>query len=521
MLIAKNLISKKDYDIAKQKGIKKFLYNEIDFIPPVSTDEQFVNCTKYRVESTWYTWKENNRIIEDFKLKCPELFVLNGYDLTLSIKKAMYWSNFKTGFLWYALNEEFQDQVNPIIDSMHSVNPLAVKLRYFRTRFKGGLKQKDFSQETRQFESKVIHVKNNFQLGLYQNILNEIYEHKDFEVFVSPTVDKQMLNLFTYKRFRILSSVNENFRFPKISFKGFNESDWFVLNCILLHWTEINESLNIAINLLTANPKVLLLNEAENGIYGALISEVMNKKGVKVFNTMNGIKSGESQDAYINFDKWFIWDQQMKNLLIQKCNLSEDKLIVSGHLIEDVIRNYNYQNSLKLDLNKLKDKKVISLFSVRGKRFVKLETLNYLYDLIKNDSSYFLMIRPHPSEKPEDYVLPELPIDNYYFVEYSAGNLNDTLHDQLFLSDLSIVFGSTVALDSKWMNVPCITYERREESLVYCVDNNWIYHVKSIDELQNKMDALLTNKKDNTINSNKSVSGFIINELNKAFNEVL
>jgi predicted glycosyltransferase len=112
-------------------------------------------------------------------------------------------------------------------------------------------------------------------------------------------------------------------------------------------------------------------------------------------------------------------------------------------------------------------------------------------------------------------------MDNYYFVEYSNNNLNDTLHDQLFLSDLSIVFGSTVALDSKWMNVPCITYERREESLVYCIDNDWIYHVKSLDELHSKMNELLAEKKVKSMDSSKSVSGNIIEELNKAFDEVL
>lgn len=521
MLIAKNFLSKKDYEDAKQKGIKKFLFNEIDFISPAAADEQFVNCTKYRVESTWYTWKKNNEIIDQFKKKCPVLFELNGYDLTLAIQKAMYWSNFKTGFLWYTLEEEFSNQKNPVIEQMHAVNPLAVKLRYYRTRINGGIKQTGFSQQPRRYETKVIHVKNNFQLGLYQNILNDIYNERNFEVFVDPKVDQQMLSLFTFKKFKRLTSISKNYTFPKVSFKNFDQSDWYVLNCILLHWNEINETYNIASNILSANPKVVLLNEAENGIYGALICEVMKKNSIKVFNTMNGIKSGESQDAFVNFDKWFIWDQQMKKLLMEKCNLSEDMLIVSGHLIEDVVRNYSYQNSLKLDPNKLKDKKVISLFSVRGKRYVKLESLDFLYDLIKKDSTYFLMIRPHPSEKPEDYILPDIPMDNYYFVEYSNNNLNDTLHDQLFLSDLSIVFGSTVALDSKWMNVPCITYERREESLVYCIDNDWIYHVKSLDELHSKMNELLAEKKVKSMDSSKSVSGNIIEELNKAFDEVL
>jgi hypothetical protein len=210
----------------------------------------------------------------------------------------------------------------------------------------------------------------------------------------------------------------------------------------------------------------------------------------------------------------------MKQLLIDKCYLPQDKLIVSGHLIEDVVKNYKYQNSLKIDIDMLKDKKVISVFSVRGKRFVKLDTMNYLYDLIKEDSSYFLIIRPHPSEKPEDYILPDSSTKNYLFVEYDSHNLNDTLHDQLALSDLSIVFGSTVSLDSKWMNVPCITYEKREQSLIYCTDEKWIHHVKSIDDLNTKMLHILSHSKPLYQAEHGSVSGFIINELNKALDDL-
>lgn len=520
MLLAKNLLSKRDYEDAKQKGIKKFLFNEIDFIPPLAADEQFVNCTKYRVESTWYTWKKNAAIIEKFKQKCPQLFDLNGFDLTLSIQKAMYWSNFKTGFLWYALEEEFANQSNPLIDQMHAVNPMSVRFRYYKTRISGGSKQEELLLKPSQHGNKVIHIKNNFQLGLYQNILNDIYGQSDYEIFVDYRVDKQMLSLFSYKKFKFLSNEYVRYKFPKVKLDGFNDGDWFVLNCILLHWNEINECYSIAKNLMSAHPKIVLLNEAENGIYGALISEVMRKNGVKVYNTMNGIKSGESQDAFINFDKWFVWDQQMKKLLMEKCCLPEEQLIVSGHLIEDVVRNYTYQNSLKIDPSALASKKVISLFSVRGKRYVKLETLTFLYDLLKNDDSYFLMIRPHPSEKPEDYVLPESALNNFYFVEYGNHNLNDTLHDQLSLSDISIVFGSTVSLDSKWMSVPCITYERRESSLVYCVDNDWIHHVKSIDELKEKMNELLIHKKEKKKDIGKSVSSFIIEEMNQAFDAV-
>jgi len=228
---------------------------------------------------------------------------------------------------------------------------------------------------------------------------------------------------------------------------------------------------------------------------------------------MNGIKSGEAQDGHINFDKWFVWDTQMKSLLVRQNHIEEDKLIVSGHLVEDLIRTYQYRNSLPLDIEFLKSKKVISLFSVKGKRYAKLEAIRFLYELLKSDDSYFLMIRPHPSEKPEDYILPDPSVKNAHFVQYDAQNQNDTLHDQLLISDLAIVFGSTVALDAKWMGVPCITFEPREVSLIYCTDEKHIIHAKNIEEFGTHVMHFSVQKKQSFPARNGSVSDAIIEEI--------
>ena len=51
------------------------------------------------------------------------------------------------------------------------------------------------------------------------------------------------------------------------------------------------------------------------------------------------------------------------------------------------------------------------------------------------------------------------------------------------MTDLSIVFGSTVALESKWMGVPCITYEYKEKSFVYNLESGDIEHIKDQNQL--------------------------------------
>ncbi len=513
MILARNLLRKVDYEEALKKGVKRFLFNEIDFLYEEENADEFYNCTQNRVQSTWMTWKENERVIENFKRKSPQLFNINGVDITLAIQKAMFWSNYKTGFLWYAYKEEYKDRRIYSIDPMHKASRVSTLLRYVKTRSRSNQPKTVTSVEKTAL--KVVHLKSDFQLGLYQNFLIDIKDRLDYLILVDSKVNKDILDSFNLKNCRYLDSSANTYRVPSVNFLNFTIEDWFAFNIILIHWDEICESLQTANSILKYNPSLLLINEGENGIYGAVLSEVMKTNGVEVFNSMNGIKSGESQDAFVNFDKWFIWDEQMKKLLMEKNHLSEEKLIVSGHLMEDMVRNYQYQNSLNIDLEQLKGKKVISLFSVRGRRFVKMQTLEYFFDLIRNDKSYFLLLRPHPSEKKEDYILPEEPLDNFLFIEYGKHEVKDTLHDQLYVSDLSIVFGSTVALDSKWMGVPCITYERRDDSLVYCVDNDLIFHVKTLEELTDKMKGLLNAKRNVRSSNVKTVSNKIIEILDQ------
>lgn len=512
MLAAKNLITHNYYLKAKRKGVKIFLYNEIEFIPPKDNlnNEVFFNCGSQRVESTWYTWEENKKIIDSFKNKFPQFFSIQGYELTLAIEKAMFWSNFKTGYLWYSAKTFYPDQKIYEIDPFQSSKKLYVLIRYFKLKAINIGKVLKLEKNKEKNYQYAIHVKNDFQVGMYQNLIRLAQANPKFKVFVDKKVNKSNLEKFQFKPIEVIQESPNFSPIPNINFSNLKGSDWFVLNSIIIHWLEINNCLKTASEIAHKNLKSALLNEAENGIYGAVVSEVLKSNGATVYNTMNGIKSGESQDAYINFNKWFIWDEKMKQMLMDKNDIQEDKLIVSGHLAEDLVRDYQYKNTLNLDREYLSTKKVISLFSVKGKRYVKLEAIKYFYELLKNDESYFLIIRPHPLERKEDYIIPDPSIKNIHIVQYDSSDLNDTLYDQLLVTDLSVVFGSTVALDSKWMGVLCITFETREKSLVYCVDGKEIIHVKSIQEFQNKIASFSAKKKVKVNNEKPMVSEYIM-----------
>lgn len=516
MLIAKNILTHDYYLKVRQKGVNIFLYNEIDFIPPAKeiTKEIFFNCSSQRVESTWYTWEVNDKLIQDFKIRFPNFFNIDGYDLTLAIQKAMYWSNIKTGFLWYSIKTYYPLTKVYYAEEMHPSSKLGAISRYIsafrlRSNFKLGHTQSVDSNKI------AIHLRSNFQLGFYLELINKTKNDDNFKLFVEPDVNEIYLKELGLNALNVVKTSGIDAQIPLINPLKMSKEDSFALNIILMYWHEFGEHIETAESMIHDGLKAILVNEGENGIYGAIVSEVFKKNDVKVYNTMNGVKSGEAQDSYVNFDYWFVWDQQMKQMLIDANKLPEHKLIVRGHLIEDLISNYQYHNSLNLDLTFLEDKKVISIYTTKGKRYAKLASMKFLFELLEEDESLALIIRPHPAEKPEDFILPDKNLDRIHFASYNSINLNSSLHDLLLMSDLAIVFGSTVALDAKWMGVPCISFENREKSLIYCADKDKIKHVSTIEDFTSLVKSSLHKKSVYVDEPRTSVSDFVLNEIIK------
>jgi hypothetical protein len=69
-----------------------------------------------------------------------------------------------------------------------------------------------------------------------------------------------------------------------------------------------------------------------------------------------------------------------------------------------------------------------------------------------------------------------------------------------------------VALESKWFGVPCITFEIRDESLIYLTDNETIFHVKNLEQFVKKCNELLSIGKTENPKLNK-VADYILETL--------
>jgi hypothetical protein len=489
MVFAVNILNQKEYLKALKNGVNIFIYNQIDFKLKTDKSIKFIECNVNRVPSTWYLWEKNNEKINAFKTKFPELFQIGKYDITLAIQKAVYWSNFRTSFINFTYEKDFNNQAIYYKEELYQYNKAKVLIKYFKKiiNFKNQNKE---TNNVKVNKNKVgILIADIFQLSIYKHILLNIVDNDNFVVFVnSNNVKNAVIELgVNESNIIVVETQEKGVKLPIVDITKLEETDWYILNQILNEWDNIHQLINEGETYIKSGIHKLLINEGENGVTGAVIGEVMNKNNVFTYNTMNGMKSGEAQDAFVSFDYWFVWDNLMKDLLINKNNLPEKMLLVSGHLMEDEV--VNYQNKIPVD--KLIDKKVISFFSVRDKRQKKIDTINYLYQLAENNPNIQVLIRKHPSEKVEDLMIKNRISHNVKFIEYNSTNSKETLYDQLLISDLSICFGSTVALESKWFGVPCITFEKREESLIYLTDNEMIFHVKDLDQLIQKCNELL------------------------------
>ncbi|MCI5055971.1 MAG: hypothetical protein MRY83_07665, partial [Flavobacteriales bacterium] len=500
---------------AKSAGVKTFLYNQINFEHEPSKDETFFNCSTERVKASWFLWNKNEQLILSFKKKFPEFFSIGKYDLTLAIQKSVYWATIKQGQLHYIVSEKFVNEKIYGIEELYPANKLKNIMRYFLLLNKGERYPGIPNIEVKEGVS--IFLENDFQTQLYLDILKKVLYKKEVSVFANDLESVWSRTGFDRNGTdnNVFQSKNGfSFKIPRVNPFRLEGDEWFVFNQIAVDWQVMCNWIGKAEQLVASKAKKVLINEGENGVFGAIFGEVMRKNGLTTYNTMNGIKAGIAQEAFISFDKWFVWDNKMQQLLMEKCKLPNDLFIVSGHLAQDIVSGYVYKNSLKIDREAIKGKTVVSLMSVVGRLDEKSEAFERMYEMASKNADLFLIVRFHPFEKDQDKILPrENPNDNIYFIDNDQAVIKETLYDQLILSDMSIVFGSTVAMECSWFDVPCITFEKRKDSWIYSVDNKTVYHSETWQDVENNIYHLRNMDHESTeVRSNRSSASHIILE---------
>jgi uncharacterized protein YciI len=222
------------------------------------------------------------------------------------------------------------------------------------------------------------------------------------------------------------------------------------------------------------------MNVAENLPLRNLLKPILGND-VILCNTMNGLKAGEAHDADVNFDYWFVWNQSLKSMLHTTCQIPLDKLIEVGHLSQDLIAHYTNQNTHNAFLEQHKGKRVVSVFSVKGDRLEKITIIKWMHQVIASRPDVVFMYKRHPLETVSN--LQHLTSERIYIVPDQFSNNKQALYDQIYASEFIIVFGSTVAYESAWLNTKAYNFELRKTPFIQQGSDPYIQTISSTDEL--------------------------------------
>jgi hypothetical protein len=483
-IFATNILDTWSLEKAKTMNADTIICNEKRVDIPESASLNIVNAEVYRIPGTFEAYQYNTRVVDSLLSKYK--LNINQLDVKKAIPKYVYWTNYKTGYLYACIKAIFPGKKISDVPGFFPDNKIRESLKYIKQFAVNNIRwifAKNKHQIQRIAGKKTgLLVNDEFELGIFEYLIKEIsaddlvifhYGNIDFSkfLFVKPAIITCDIGMI--KRF----SPQALFNLFKLSVEELS-----VVNIMAREWQEISSEIERYRYISTTSVQSLIINVGENLPLKNLMPDIFRGK-TKVFNTMNGMKSGEAHDGDVYFDTWFVWDDKMKSMLIRHCGLDEKKLSISGHLMRDFVKDYRFGNTLGIPAEALKGKKVISLFSVRGNREEKMQALKWIYQLAEKDSSYIFLIRPHPLEKAADLDFRESPNKNIFYISYHLNNSKQSLYDQIYVSDLAIVFGSTVAIECQWMHVPCITFEMRDVSNIYSIDNHSIKHVKSLEQL--------------------------------------
>lgn len=477
-----------------------------------------VNAEVYRIQGTWKAYDYNKKIAQKLISRYGSKLTISNINIAKAIPKLLYWTNHRVGYLYACIDHlDWKQYEIKYIQPYLPGKRLRETIKYFYYFFSNNYRRLTTKTQigippVGKDRTIGILINDEFELGVFEYIVRAIPKEKlvifytaDINFSKYPFVDKDTKTI-NLKHIRKIS------RQPLLNPFSMDIEELNAFNVIAKDWQFISTRIEQHKHIAQSHISSLLVNVGENRPLINLLPQILGP-GVRLYNTMNGIKSGEAHDADVNFTKWFVWDEQMKKLLSENCHLNGSMLAVTGHMMQDFVEHYQFRNTLSANIEKLKGRKVISVFSVRGRREEKVELLNYLYDLLQHDSSYFLIIRPHPAETRAEMILPPDGMDNVLFVNYDQENSKQSLYDQIYLSDIGIVFGSTVAIECKWMGVPVVTFEKREISNVYCADDKNILHIRHLDNVKMIIKALDKKGKQDRYHNSSSVATRMIKEM--------
>ena len=231
-------LTKKQFLKFSNKGVTDVFYYEIDedLYENKGSNKSInlINVSGYRVPGTWKTLQYIDAVLKNIVKKSPEIFHINGYDTYDALLKELYWSNFRVGSLYYALDQLKEDYTIEYCQPYFQGNYFKELLKWLRNSFqllKASYKTKSIL--TSNVKSKYIIgfiINNDFIFNLYENL---IYKFKSDDVVLflqnnlnqinTNKIDKSGIKYFYTKE---LNNTKTTFKFINPVFLIINLFDY-------------------------------------------------------------------------------------------------------------------------------------------------------------------------------------------------------------------------------------------------------------------------------------------------------
>jgi len=450
----------------------------------------------FKFKEQWILYRRikptTTKLLNKVKFYCPNK--LASINLKKPIQKNYYWSN---GIHKIKNKKEIKKNISNIFFAKIYLKYLVLIGKYLLSKITIKKNWKIESKPETIFlitnskykkfdliEDIIIHLKSDYLIAIEKTEESSIPEH----------LNREDILFFS-------SSPNTYHILPILKRLIIKKNELALFNIMLNMWSTVNQRYEMVFYSLPDSVRRIVFVEGENQHSANITSQYARKRGIKCANLMNGIKLATPNNSDTDFDKWIIWDEQMKKLLVEHCEVDPRILEVIGHPLEDkykfFAKHYSSDNSRGLAglIDRLKVyKSVISIYSTRDDIPEKQQLLNFVLKKYGHMKDTAILIRPHPSEKMEHILFKQNTYKNVFLLSKEQLN-KQSLLEQIALSDIGICLASTIAMESRWMKKPIISFEFSLSSSLYCIDNKYIFFCNSTDSLSKQIDQILRNRK--------------------------
>jgi hypothetical protein len=472
---------------AKAAGATHVITNNIRCEAPFPFE--IIDANEYRVEGSHCAFDANTELVEkEVNRIWPQAFLHRGVSLLNAALKAVFWSNVKTGYLKVAEQHLPHQAVRLNSVSLHPGSRIKTAVKFaslwLKKFFRDSYRLPDLDIPTGARIAFL--VEDMFEYELIRRLAEE-FNQKEVVLVLPPFhrfSNHEIEDLRKQKYQVIHCRVGSWIHLPFVNPLRFSSDGAWFLQQYLNNVGRISGTLQWGKALINSPLKVLVVIAQENTPHGHILSELAAAEGKAVVNVMNGIKFGEANDRNCAFQCWMMWDDKMKEMLVNSAGLKPEMLYVGGNLTQDNIRNHQFTGKVPITDEELNTHKIVSIISTRDLRKDKVQALTTLYQWANGKDKVILLYRPHPAEKPDVFFLPDADCKvDLRMVQVESAEARSSLLDQLLSSHLIINFGSTVSIEAFWMKSKCISFEMKEKTWLYCADDEILIHVNNTQDL--------------------------------------